>query len=312
MTSLVLDRVSVRYPGTRQSEAALSEVSLELPADGLVVALGPSGCGKTTLLNVMAGFIHPTSGQITLDGAQVCGPSAERGVVFQEHALLPWLNVLENVAFALHLQGVSRKERQQRAAESLQLVGLAGYEYQPIWQLSGGQKQRVGLARALTANPRVLLLDEPFAALDPFTREQMQELLLQIWQQTGKQIFLITHDLEEAVFLASELILLSPRPGRIVQRQSLEFSRHYLQGASARQIKSEPDFIRVREQVLARIFADRQGGAEANSRNHCESASEAATVISAAPSFPSVVTGPGEDAEDAGRVPTLIYSRGAA
>jgi taurine transport system ATP-binding protein len=257
MSSLVLDRVSVRYPGTTETEAALNEVSLELPADGLVVALGPSGCGKTTLLNVMAGFIQPTSGQITLDGAQVCGPSAERGVVFQDHALLPWLNVLENVAFALRLQGVSSKERQQRAAESLQLVGLAGYEYQQIWQLSGGQKQRVGLARALTANPRVLLLDEPFAALDPFTREQMQELLLQIWQQTGKQIFLITHDLEEAVFLASELILLSPRPGRIVQRQSLEFSCHYLQGASARQIKSEPDFIRVREQVLARIFADR-------------------------------------------------------
>lgn len=257
MSSLVLDRVSVRYPGTTETEAALSEVSLELPADGLVVALGPSGCGKTTLLNVMAGFIQPTSGQITLDGAQVGGPSAERGVVFQDHALLPWLNVLENVAFPLRLQGISSKERQQRAAESLQLVGLAGYEYQQIWQLSGGQKQRVGLARALTANPRVLLLDEPFAALDPFTREQMQELLLQIWQQTGKQIFLITHDLEEAVFLASELILLSPRPGRIVQRQSLEFSRHYLQGASARQIKSGADFIRVREQVLARIFADR-------------------------------------------------------
>ena len=285
MSSLVLDRVSVRYPGTSQSEAALSEVSLELPADGLVVALGPSGCGKTTLLSVMAGFIQPTSGQVTLDDVQVCGPSAERGVVFQDHALLPWLNVLENVAFPLRLQGVSSKERQQRAAESLQLVGLAGYEYQQIWQLSGGQKQRVGLARALTANPRVLLLDEPFAALDPFTREQMQELLLQIWQQTGKQIFLITHDLEEAIFLASELILLSPRPGRIVQRQTLDFSRHYLQGASARQIKSKPDFIRIREQVLARIFAERT-----NHTDRHESA-ETRQVLAATP---------------------LRYSRGAA
>lgn len=261
MSSLILDQVSVRYPGTSDTEAALSEVSLELPAQGLVVALGPSGCGKTTLLNVMAGFIRPTSGVVTLDGQPVVGPSAERGVVFQDHALLPWLNVLDNVAFALRLQGVTKRERQQRAADALALVGLSGYERKAIWQLSGGQKQRVGLARALTANPRVLLLDEPFAALDPFTREQMQELLLQIWQKTGKQIFLITHDLEEAVFLASELLLLSPRPGRIVARQSLNFSQQYLQGDTARQVKSEPSFIAIREQVLARIFAERQPSA---------------------------------------------------
>lgn len=302
MSSLVLDRVSVRYPGTTQTEAALSEVSLELPAHGLVVALGPSGCGKTTLLNVMAGFIHPTSGQVSLDGRAVTGPSAERGVVFQDHALLPWLSVQDNVAFPLRLQGVTTKERQQRAAESLALVGLAGYERKAIWQLSGGQKQRVGLARALTANPRVLLLDEPFAALDPFTREQMQELLLQIWQKTGKQIFMITHDLEEAVFLASELILLSPRPGRIVERQTLGFAHQYLQGATARQVKSGPDFIRIREQVLARVFADRTSDSEANSQ--VRSSLDVSSVLQSAA---DAVLSPPEPG-----ISALIQSRGAA
>ncbi|HEY9100926.1 taurine ABC transporter ATP-binding subunit [Chitinimonas sp.] len=252
MSSLQLESVSVRYED--HAAPVLDRISLAVGNGELVVALGPSGCGKTTLLNLMAGFVAPDSGSISLDGVPVEGPSAERGVVFQDDALLPWLDVLGNVAFGLKLRGVPRAEREARARELLHLVDLAQHASQPIWALSGGQRQRVGIARALTADPRVLLLDEPFGALDALNREQMQALLLRVWQATGKQVFLITHDIEEAVFLATELLLLSARPGRIVERIKLDFGRRHAAGESVRRIKSDPSFITVREQVLARVL----------------------------------------------------------
>lgn len=258
MSRLVIDQVTVHYPGAVRGVAALQDVSLVIDHEQLVVALGPSGCGKTTLLNLMAGFLRPTSGRILLDDRPVCGSSAERGVVFQDDALLPWLNVLDNVAFGLQLRGLPKAEREATARRTLQLVDLEGFEQHPVWQLSGGMRQRVGLARGLAADPRVLLLDEPFAALDAFTREQMQELLLRLWRKTGKQIFLITHDLEEAVFLATDLILLSPRPGRVAERLSLDFGLRHSQGESARSIKSDPRFIETREHVLSLVFAQRE------------------------------------------------------
>ncbi|GHD57986.1 taurine ABC transporter ATP-binding subunit [Jeongeupia chitinilytica] len=260
MSSLIVDRVSVRYPGAQGT--ALSDVSLTVPPESLVVALGPSGCGKTTLLNLIAGFIKPTSGTITLDAEPVTGPGAERGVVFQDDALLPWLNVGDNVAFGLRLRGVRQREREARAREVLQLVDLADHAGHKVWQLSGGMRQRVGLARALAANPQVLLMDEPFGALDAFIREQMQALLLRIWRETGKRVFLITHDIEEAVFLATDLVLMSPGPGRIVERLQLDFGRRHAAGEPVRSIKAEPDFIAVREHVLARVFAHRTNRAE--------------------------------------------------
>lgn len=256
MAFLQLERISAQYPGA--SQPVLTDISLSLGPDQLLVALGPSGSGKTSLLNLIAGFVPPSSGHLTLDGRAITGPSAERGVVFQDDALLPWQNVLENVAFGLQLAGVARPQREQRARELLTLVDLAGFEQRRIWELSGGQKQRVGLARALAAEPRVLLMDEPFGALDAFTREQMQELLLQVWQRTAKPVFLITHDIEEAVFLASDLLLLEPNPGRIGERLQLDFGRRYAAGESARAIKSDPRFIETREHVLARVFAQRQ------------------------------------------------------
>ncbi|MGF6592428.1 taurine ABC transporter ATP-binding subunit [Pseudomonas sp. 2835] len=255
MALLQLERISAQYPGA--AEPVLADINLSLGPQQLLVALGPSGSGKTSLLNLIAGFVAPSSGRITLDGEPVQGPGAERGVVFQDDALLPWQDVLANVAFGLELAGVPRASREKKAREMLALVDLADFGNRRIWQLSGGQKQRVGLARALAADPRVLLMDEPFGALDAFTREQMQELLLQVWQRTAKPVFLITHDIEEAVFLATELVLLAPNPGQIVERLQLDFGQRYSAGESARSIKSDPSFIETREHVLARVFSQR-------------------------------------------------------
>ncbi|EMN1546028.1 taurine ABC transporter ATP-binding subunit [Enterobacter kobei] len=237
---------------------ALEEINLTLASGELLVVLGPSACGKTTLLNLIAGFVPYQRGTIQLEGKKVEGPGAERGVVFQNEGLLPWRNVQENVAFGLQLAGVNREQRLETARQMLKKVGLEGAEKRFIWQLSGGQRQRVGIARALAANPQLLLLDEPFGALDAFTREQMQTLLLRLWHETGKQVLLITHDIEEAVFMATELVLLSPGPGRVVERLSLEFARRYVAGEPVRSIKSDPQFIDQREYILSRVFDQRE------------------------------------------------------
>ena len=252
---LSITQVSLAYPG---SPPLWENLSLRLQPGELLCLKGPNGCGKTSLLNLIAGFVTPSAGRITLDGQAVQGPGADRGVVFQDDALLPWQDVLANVGFGLELAGVPKAQREVRAREMLALVDLAGFDSRRIWQLSGGQKQRVGLARALAADPRVLLMDEPFGALDAFTREQMQELLLQVWRRTAKPVFLITHDIEEAVFLATDLILLAPNPGQIVERLHLDFGQRYAAGESARAIKSDPRFIETREHVLGKVFSQRQ------------------------------------------------------
>ncbi|AUX91987.1 taurine ABC transporter ATP-binding subunit [Mixta gaviniae] len=251
---LAISHLSARYNG----QTALHDINLTLNAGELTVVLGPSGCGKTTLLNLIAGFLPIEEGQITLAGKPIVGPGAERGVVFQHEGLLPWRNVLDNVAFGLQLAGVDTATRRAIAGKMLKKVGLEGTDKRFIWQLSGGMRQRVGIARALAADPALLLLDEPFGALDAFTREQMQELLLRLWRDSGKQILLITHDIEEAVFLASELILLTPGPGRVSERLSLDFGRRFAAGESCRAIKSDPLFIARREYVLGRVFQQRE------------------------------------------------------
>jgi taurine transport system ATP-binding protein len=251
---LNVSHLSAEYQG----RPALKDISLQIASGELVVVLGPSGCGKTTLLNLIAGFLPASSGSITLDGKPVSGPGADRGVVFQHEGLLPWRDVLSNVEFGLQLAGINKNQRRETALRMLNKVGLKGYEKHFIWQLSGGMRQRVGIARALAADPRLLLLDEPFGALDAFTREQMQELLLTIWRDTGKQILLITHDIEEAVFLASELLLLSPGPGQVVERLKLDFGQRFANGEPCRAIKSDPAFIAQREYVLSKVFQQRE------------------------------------------------------
>jgi taurine transport system ATP-binding protein len=250
----------VIYPAAdgRPPVAALSEINLEIVEGEFVVALGASGCGKSTLLNLIAGFLSPSTGTLVLDSRTVSGPGADRAVVFQKHALLPWLNVIDNVAFGLEIQGIAKQARHKTANEFIQLLGLDGFQNSPVYKLSGGMQQRVGIARALTCDPKILLMDEPLGALDALTREKAQELILKIWGETRKSVFFITHSVEEALFMGTKLIVMSPRPGRITHVFDLPFSRLFQSGAPARQVKASPEFIALREKVLNIIFADEE------------------------------------------------------
>lgn len=229
---LELHDIGVRYASGRGSSArsteALARVNLSLPAGRLLVILGPSGCGKSTLLNVVAGFVAPTSGTVRLDGREIHGPGADRGVVFQDDALLPWLDVLGNAAFPLVLRGLPRAEREAIARRSLARVGLQDFESHSVWELSGGMRQRVGIARALSADPAVLLMDEPFGALDEITRNRLDADLLELWQRKKLTVVFVTHSIHEAVYLSSRVVVMAARPGRVVEQ--LEIDEPYPRG----------------------------------------------------------------------------------
>jgi NitT/TauT family transport system ATP-binding protein len=221
-----IDRIGQTYRSAGQDLVALSEVSFEIKPGRFVVLVGPSGCGKSSLLMMMAGLRRATSGTIQISGELIDKPDPDRvGVVFQEPSLFPWLTAEENVEFPLTLRGVPRKERRAKAQEALKLVGLDGFGIRHPHELSGGMKQRVSIARGLVQDPPVLLMDEPFAALDEQTRMTMGDELLRIWAATGKTVIFVTHSLTEAVYLADEVIVMSPRPGRIVDRLEVGLPR---------------------------------------------------------------------------------------
>lgn len=232
---------------------ALEDINFDMYSGDLNVVVGPSGCGKTTLLNILAGFLIQTSGSVTLDGKKIEKPGAERGVVFQKGALFEWLSVYQNAEFGPRMLNKPLEERKQTVMEYLDLVDLAGFRDTPIYNLSGGMQQRVAIVRCLANDPSIMLMDEPLGALDALTREKMQSLILKLWKETGKMIFFITHSVEEAIYLATDLFVMSARPGRIMKRYKLDFCKRGLHEDS-RKLKSDPEFIKIREEVLGLIW----------------------------------------------------------
>ena len=254
MTGLSIDNISMRFDlPNGGSVQALQDVSLDLKAGELMSVLGPSGCGKTTLLNIIAGFLTPTNGQIILNGEKVTGPSAERGMVFQQGALFEWMNVRDNVGFGPKMKGVRPSDARETVDHLLDIVGLQDFKEKAIYELSGGMQQRVALARCLANDPDVILMDEPLGALDALTREKMQSLVLKLWKETGKTIILITHSVEEALLLGERLLVMAPRPGRIHKEYRLPFADLGV-GADLREVKKHPDYAVKREEILEMIW----------------------------------------------------------
>ncbi|MBC6441893.1 MAG: ABC transporter ATP-binding protein [Rhodobacteraceae bacterium] len=254
MSGLVLDNVSMRFelPGGSYVQA-LQNVSLNIRQGQLMSVLGPSGCGKTTLLNIVAGFLAPTSGTVTLGTARVEGPGQERGMVFQQGALFEWMNVRDNVSFGPRMNGQRTADYRKDVDHLLEVVGLQDFKEKAIYELSGGMQQRVALARCLANDPDVILMDEPLGALDALTREKMQGLVLRLWKETGKTIILITHSVEEALLLGERLLVMAPRPGRVHREYCLPFADMGV-GADLREVRKDNRYNPMREEILTMIW----------------------------------------------------------
>ena len=238
-------QLSIRLGQGAQAFDAVQNLDFSVEPGEFVCILGPSGCGKSTLLGALAGHLQISAGALRVDGQAVDGPSPERGMVFQHHTLLPWRSVLDNVAFGLKMQGLGKAERRYQAGEFLRLVGLQEFALRWPNQLSGGMQQRAEIARVLINRPRLLLMDEPFGALDAQTRARMQELLLDIWTRIRTTVVFVTHDIDEALFLADRVLVMSPRPGRFIEDLRLDFPRP--RHAS---LLTSPEFVRLKRHCL--------------------------------------------------------------
>lgn len=227
----------------------LQNINLQVYANEFVCIVGASGCGKSTLLNIVAGLMPPTAGQVLMDGEPVLGPGPDRGMVFQSYSLFPWLTVADNIGFGLKLKRLSKAEQKEQIDYYMKVVGLAEFAKAYPKELSGGMKQRVAIARALANEPEVLLMDEPFGALDAGTKEQMQQFLLKLWQKTQTTILMITHDVEEAVFLSQRIYVMSDRPGQIKEEISIN-----LPLSSNLEAKLNPDFIETKRKVMRALW----------------------------------------------------------
>jgi ABC-type nitrate/sulfonate/bicarbonate transport system ATPase subunit len=258
---LLIEGLSRVFPGVRGGAPtrALEPTDLAVAENDFITILGPSGCGKSTLLRIVAGLDRPTTGRVLLDDREVTGPGADRGMVFQSYTLFPWLTVAENIAFGLTERGVPAPERGEIVAAYIDKVGLKGFERHYPKQLSGGMQQRTAIARALANDPEILLLDEPFGALDNQTRSLMQELLLGIWERERKTVLFVTHDIEEAIFLASRTIVMTARPGRIKAEVPVDLPhpRHY-------RMKTSPEFSALKARLTEEIRVEAVLAAEAH------------------------------------------------
>ena len=248
---IALEDVRIAFGGKGHTVEALQSFSLTTRPGEFVALLGPSGCGKSTVLNAVAGFVRPSAGQVLVDGEPVARPGADRGMVFQQHSLFPWKTVAENVEFGLKMRGVGRVDRNSAALTYLHLMGLRGFENAYPAELSGGMQQRVGIARVLVNRPRVMLMDEPFAALDAQTRLTMQELLLSVWQEVRTTVLFVTHDIDEALFLADRVAVMTARPGRLRDIVDVPLPR-----PRGPEITTTPDFMRLKAHVFAQVRAE--------------------------------------------------------
>jgi ABC-type nitrate/sulfonate/bicarbonate transport system ATPase subunit len=250
MSKLVIDGVARTFPGIGDGPPteALVPTSLTVVDNDFITILGPSGCGKSTLLRIVAGLDTPTRGRVLLDGDPVTGPGVDRGMVFQSYTLFPWLTIRQNVCFGLRERGMAQSRQDEIARYWLDKVGLTGFEHHFPKMLSGGMQQRTAIARALANEPKILLLDEPFGALDNQTRSLMQELLLAIWESDRKTVLFVTHDIEEAIFMANRVVVMSARPGRIKAEVAvtLPHPRHYT-------IKTTPEFSALKAELTEQI-----------------------------------------------------------
>jgi ABC-type nitrate/sulfonate/bicarbonate transport system ATPase subunit len=253
MTTLRIEQVSRTFPAAKghAPTRALEPIDLAVGNNDFVTILGPSGCGKSTLLRIVAGLDRPSSGRVLLDGREVTGPGADRGMVFQSYTLFPWLSVRENITFGLRERGIPEAERHKIADAFIQQIGLGGFENHWPRQLSGGMQQRTAIARALANDPKILLLDEPFGALDNQTRVLMQEMLLGIWEREQKTVLFVTHDIEEAIFLGSRVLVMSARPGRIKADIDID-----LPHPRSYKIKTAAEFVTLRERLVEEIRAE--------------------------------------------------------
>ncbi|MBI1779614.1 MAG: ABC transporter ATP-binding protein [Proteobacteria bacterium] len=247
MRGLSIDYVN-EDQGTRHQ--AVDGLDLDIYAHEFLCVVGPSGCGKSTLISAISGFLRPTSGTLLMDGVPIRGPGADRGVVFQEYALLPWKTVLDNVGLGLKLRGMPKAERNQTARRYLKLTNLEAAEAKYPYELSGGMKQRAAVARTLANQPQIMLMDEPFAAVDAQTRMTLQEELLRICASTKVTVLFVTHSVEEAVFLADRVAVLSPGPGRLREVLTVNIPRA---NRSWNQLNNDPDYVAIRDRVLALV-----------------------------------------------------------
>jgi NitT/TauT family transport system ATP-binding protein len=259
VSKLLIEGVNRTFPARAgaQPTRALEPISLSVADNDFITILGPSGCGKSTLLRIVAGLDKASTGRVLLDGTEVVGPGPDRGMVFQSYTLFPWLSVADNIAFGLREKGVAEAARRRVAHEWCARVGLSGFEGHYPKQLSGGMQQRTAIARVLVNDPKIMLLDEPFGALDNQTRALMQEMLLDIWQRETKTVLFVTHDIEESIFLASRVVVMSARPGRIKAdvRIDLPYPRHYT-------VKTGPEFSALKARLTEEIRVEAVRAAE--------------------------------------------------